>query len=662
MVRMDDFEQEKIERLRRAMYSRSLSDKLKERPRREFAETEPLVGEEWQDEEEGLPQTRVAPRAIGLTRAALWWLLALSVAFFVVALGVFAYYFTIGGGGSAASPGNIDIVISGPPQIAGGEPTKLQIEVANRNKVTLELVDLVITYPEGTRSPIDFQTDFPSQRIALGSIEPGGRRQGTVTAVFAGEGGEAKKVHVELEYRVTGSNAVFVADQEYDLALSTSPLTLSIEGNTQTTSGQPVQFTVNVASNASAPLRDVLVSVSYPFGFTHTSSSPSPVQPGLWALGDFAPGERKSLTINGTLSGESGDQRVFRVNAGTRSSKEATAISSVLASNTYAMQISQAFLQLGVSANKQTGSSVLATPGENVLVSVTYKNNLSTAITDAIVVARLTGVSIDGSTVHSIDGFYRSTDETVLWDKNTTGGVLAELAPGAQGTLSFSFQMPTSEALQGISSPKLSISVNAAGKRISENGVPQSLQSAARQEIKLATDLQLNAQALYYANPFGSSGPMPPKAGSETSYALVFTITNTTNKLTGAKLTATLPPYVRWIGSYAPADQDFVFNQTDGTLTWNVGEVNEGVGVNGNQPRQIAVAIGLTPSTSQIGQQPVLVQNITLTATDAVTGARVTKRTTPDVTTNLAQVGKSSEENIVGTDPGFTPANATVVR
>ncbi len=659
---MEDFEQEKIERLRRAMYSRSLSDKLRERPRRELSDVDPLVGEEWVEHEEGLESTRVAPRAIGYARKALWWFLGLSITFFIVALGFFIYYFTFGAGSAAAAPANIDISISGPPQIAGGEPTKLQIEVTNRNKVPLELADLILTYPEGTRSPLDFQTDFPSQRISLGTIEPGGRRQGTVTAVFSGQSGVAESVKVELEYRVQGSSAIFVAEKDYNLVLSTSPLSLSVDGNTQTISGQPVQFTINVASNASAPMRDVLVQVAYPFGFKYTSASLTPTADGFWAIGDLAPGERKSIQVTGTLSGESGDQRVFRISAGTRPSSEVVTLSNVLASNSYAMQISQTFLGLTVTANKQSGNNVVAAPGENVLVTVAYKNNLSTEITDAIIVARLSGLSIDGSTVHSIDGFYRSTDETVLWDKSTTGGVLASLAPGAQGTLTFSFQMPSTEQLQNIVNPRLAISINAAGKRVSETGVPQSLQSAVRQEVKLATDLQLNAQALYYANPFGSTGPMPPKAGTETTYALVFTITNTTNKLTGAKVTATLPAYVRWIGSYAPASEKLTFNQTDGTFTWDVGEIGENVGVGGNQPRQIAIAIGLTPSTSQIGQQPALVQGVTLTATDAATGGRITKRATPDVTTNLVQVGKSSSDAIVGTDPGFSAANASVVK
>jgi hypothetical protein len=668
-----DHEQEKIERLRRAMYSRSLSGMLKERPRQRLEQTQPLVGEDWVEHGEEVAGTVVAPRTIGLMRKALWWFLGASIIFFIAALAFFGYYFTLGGGSFGASPSNIDIAISGPPQIPGGESTKLQIVVTNRNKIPLELADLVITYPPGTRSPTDFATDFPTQRISLGTIEAGGSRQGTVSAVFAGVEGQSANVKVELEYHIQGSSAIFVASSAYDVTFSSSPITLSLVGNTETVSGQPMQLAMTLASNASAPIKDALLHVDFPFGFTYSSASVSdpsfssnPIvqdsSGATWAVGDINPGGQKTVTMQGVLSGVSGDQRVFNLTAGTRPDVASTSITTTLANSTYSMQISQPFLGLTIGVNNETGGSSIAAPGDAITVTVAYQNNLTTEITNAIIVARLSGIEIDGTTVKSADGFFRSTDDTVLWDKTTTNGELASLAPGAKGSVSFSFQMPASAALQNITNPHLDISVNAAGQRLSETGVPQNLQSASQQSIKLATNLQLNAQGLYYASPFGSSGPMPPTAGTETTYALVFTITNTTNKISNAKVTATLPSYVRWIGSHAPATEDLSFNQADGTFTWNVGDIMPGVGVGSTTPRQLAIAVGFTPSTSQIGQQPVLVQNVMLTGIDAATGASVSLNASPDVTTNLANVSKSSSSVLVGTDPGFSPANATVVK
>ncbi|HEY4522638.1 MAG TPA: hypothetical protein VJH91_03340 [Candidatus Paceibacterota bacterium] len=650
-----DFEKEKIERLRRAMYSRQLSDKLTERPRRDLDETEPTVGEDWVAEETKLAGIRVAPRFIGATRAVLWWALIASVVFFTGAVLFFMYYFTFGGGSNPASPGNIDIVITGPTQVMGGEPTELQIVVTNRNRVPLELADLVVSFPPGTRSVSDFATDLPSLRQPLGTIEPGGRRQGTISAVFASPAGERQDVKVELEYRVAGSNAIFISPQNYTLAFASSPITISVEGNREIISGQPLQFTTTIASNTGAPVKDVLVAIDFPFGFKFTSADPRPAGGNVWAIGDLAPGERKTVQIQGSLSGETGDNRVFRVTAGTRKTTQGTAIETKLGDLAYTVEVSRPFLGLTVNVNKETGAGSVVAPGENVIVTVAYENFLATDITDAIIVARITGMQIDGATVLSSDGFYRSTDGTMLWDKSTTNGSLARLTPGEKGTVSFSFQAPSSDALRNITNPHIDISVNAAGKRLSESGVPQSLQSAAQKSVKLATDLALAVQGLYYANPFGSSGPMPPKAGTETTYALVFTVTNTTNRITNAKMTARLPSYVRYVGICSPRSecdpetQKLVFNQLDGSVTWNLGDIEPGVGLNGKEPRQVAFAVGFTPSTSQIGQAPPLLQDIKLTGTDSATGAPVTK-SPQNITTNISG------------DPGFNAADATVVR
>ena len=83
---------------------------------------------------------------------------------------------------------------------------------------------------------------------------------------------------------------------------------------------------------------------------------------------------------------------------------------------------------------------------------------------------------------------------------------------------------------------------------------------------------------------------------------------------------ATLPPYVRWVGIYSPASEDLTFNQNDSTVTWDIGTIEPGVGMNGAPPRQAAIAIGFTPSTSQIGQEPPLLQVIGFSGVDAATG------------------------------------------
>lgn len=645
-----DHEKEKIERLRRAMYSRTYADKLGPRERRALDEEMSNVPEDWQPHEgpQDVPLDRVMRPQKKPSYPILKLSLLVAAVFFVGAILFFVYYLFFGGASSISSR-NIDIAITGPAEIAGGEPVNLQVTVTNHNREALDEANLVVSYPPGTRlDPASCSES--SCTIALGKIDPGSTAAIKLPAVYQGTAGQRASVHMEVQYTLGGSVATFTASSDYAFVFSSSPLSIAVDGNTETVSGQPMQLTLTVLSNASQPIPDVLLSAVYPFGFRASSVDPQQGADGLWHLGTLKPGDKRQITINGSLSGETGDNRIFQFSAGNKTSATSTGIDTPLSQTQLPITIAQPFLDLALAVNNASGPKAVAvTPGSTVHVDVTYKNNLSTSIENAVVVAKLSGIPINGQQVHSDNGFYRSTDNAVLWDKTTTNGDLTHLDAGATGKLTFTFQVPSTEVLSTVQNPTLVISVNAAGERLGEEGVPQNLQSTVQQKLAVASDLQLRASGIYFTNPFGVTGNMPPAAGLETSYAIVFSITNTTNAIKDARVTAQLPPYVRLIGNhYLPASEKVTFNGSSGAFTWDVGNVDAGAGTNGTQPRQVVIEVGLTPSTSQIGTQPILLQDIKLTGTDSLTGDKVSKAA-ENITTNISG------------DPGFNSSNANVI-
>ena len=160
-----EHEKEKIERLRRAMYSRSLSGKIKEHPRRALSQDRTSPPEDWEKPEQESADTIASPTSAALTRNIFRWFIFALTAFFIGIAVFFAYYFTIGGGSSPSASSNIGISVSGPPNVPGGEKTELQITVSNRNSTALQLADLLITYPAGTRSSTDVASDVLGKRI-----------------------------------------------------------------------------------------------------------------------------------------------------------------------------------------------------------------------------------------------------------------------------------------------------------------------------------------------------------------------------------------------------------------------------------------------------------------------------------------------------------------
>ncbi|MEK7628618.1 MAG: hypothetical protein AAB421_04365 [Patescibacteria group bacterium] len=641
---------EKLRELRQTMYSRALSKGIRTRPRRELKPIDYGVPSEWEDHDAGVSGTTLAPKVIAAANRVLWWSLIGSVVFFIGSAGIFFYYFTVGSGGTVAAPGNIDISVRGPAFVVGGEPAELQISVVNRNQAMLELADLIVKYPDGTRSPTDFITDLPQQRIALGSIEPGGRRQGTVSAVFIGKESARGLVHVELEYRVANSGAIFVAPQEYPFTFSSSPLSLSLEANKEAIPGQRILLTTKVTSGSDTVLKDALLEMEYPFGFTVDSRTPEPAHGDVWELGDIRPGDEKIISVRGTITGQAGDDRTFRARAGTRKLKTNKQTDIVLAESVHRIVIERPFIGLDILVNRITndGQAGVISAGDTVTIGIPWVNNLTTPITNAVIVARLSGLPVAKGSVKTPDGFYRSADNTILFDKSTTRGVLEVLEPGERGTVSFSFQVPPESDIASVREAAVDIAVHAAGKRIAESSVPETLQSSVTKTLKLASNVKLIAQGFYYSNPFGSVGPLPPKVNEETTYAVVLTLLNTSNKIKDAVVTAELPPYVRWIGVYSPAQERITFNSLDGTISWTVGDITQSAGVGTVPPRQVAFAVGFTPSSSQVGQQPEIIRALTFKGVDVFTTA-VTQTDHPAVNTNLLD------------DQGFSALEAAVV-
>lgn len=641
----------KIDRLRTAMYSRKMPSGFGRAERHSLPRLTPDTPDDWVDPDDSaqVSGSTIAPRAIRYTRRALWWLLGISIVFFLAALGAFAWYLA-GGFGPDVRGSNIDIQVDGPLSVVGGEPAELQITVTNRNKSPLQYADLVVTYPPGTRSVTDLSTPLPSQRISLGTVPAGGTRQGTVSAVLVGQGGQQGDINVSVEYQVEGSSAIFTADKDYTFAFGASPVTLAIDSKTEAIPGQPMSLTATVSANASTVLRNVQLTLVPPFGFTLSGATPTPSSPDVWNLGDLRPGDVKQIQLTGILAGQPGDQRTFRFEVGTQSATSTDA-GVPLATESQLVSIAQPFIGLSVAVNgDDSGKPAVITPGQPVTVTVNWQNELDTPISNAVLAASLDGFAIDGTTVQSPDGFYRSSDNTVQWDANTSHGELATLPPHGTGSVSFSFMAPGEADVAALRNPSLNIAIHAAGDRGGEQDVPENLDSSAVRSIRMQTTASVIAQGFHHTIPasFTTDGPLPLKVNQETTYIILWTVSNSTNPLTGAKITAQLPPYVRYTGISSDASgSQLQFDKKNGTVTWNIGDIP--AGATGSQSRQVAFEVGITPSATQVGQTPALVTSQRFSASDAFTGTTLAQAL-PDIST--------SQPN----DPGFNGAEAVVTK
>jgi|TARA_Y100000310_G_scaffold170442_2_gene170619 hypothetical protein len=600
-----------IDELKTKLYSRDESN-VPQRTRRTLREKFYGVQQHWRGktptEEPSMPQKK--------RTSTLKLLLIIASLFFIGSLAISAYLFF--GGSNVVSAENIDIQVEGPVSIGGGDEVSLQISITNQNTVPIELADLLVEYPDGTRAAGDLNTELPRHRESIGTLKPGEVVKKTVRAILFGEEDTELPIVIAVEYRVQGSNAIFFKEETYQITLSSAPIIVSVRSLEEVVSGQDMEFKVTVSSNSDTVIEDVLLKAEYPFGFEFESSSPEPsFDTSIWELGDLPPGGEKTFTITGALVGQDNEERTFRFLSGIQSERNERKLAAAFGTVETHVVVKRPFIGVEVALNGVQTPEIVSAGGKTVRADIAWTNNLPTRVFDGEIEVRLSGAALDKSSVTVDRGFYRSVDNTVIWNRETDSA-LSSIEPGETGRVAFAFAPFGLSSGVVLNNPNITLDVSVGGRRLSDTGVPERVESTATRSVRVATDLVLTSRAVYFAGPFTNVGPLPPKAEQETTYTIIWTATNSSNRVTDAKITSTLPSYVSWKGVVIPGSEDVSFNPVGGIVTWDIGDLPAGSNL-GLATKEVAFQVGILPSISQIGSRPVIVGEQDLSGFDAFT-------------------------------------------
>ncbi|MFA6898379.1 MAG: hypothetical protein WC250_03165, partial [Candidatus Paceibacterota bacterium] len=553
-----------INELERSLYSRKQKTfSIKRRPIMTSSSQGRTVGSDWEHGSE-LPTPKTPKAGLSLS----YKIFIGAVIFFLVAIFTAVFVFT--GGSNVVSNNKIDLNIAGPASIAGGEKLALNLSMGNNNSTTLEDADLIVEYPSGARNPNDLNTELKRARISVGNISAGQVVNQGVESVLFGEENSKQMIKFTLEYRVAGSNAIFYKEKVYDIVISSAPVTVQISSLTEANAGQDVAVSVTVASNSTETLRGVMLSADYPFGFTYKNASPdTSYGKNTWLLGDLAPQSKRTVSFSGTIDGQDGEEKVFRFDVGAQSLTDEKIIGAVFLSVPQTVAIKKPFIGINLSLNGETGDLYATKAGRLIRGDLVWQNNTSEKITALAISVKLDGSALDRSSVSAERGFYRSSDNTIVWDASTVDE-LNSVEPGGTGRLSFGFSaLPTTSSFGSpLINPEISVIVGARGFRSGENNVPEAVDSSLTKRVRVNSNLALISNLYYYSGPFTNTGPLPPKADQETTYTVVWTLNNPTNAVSNVKVTTALPPYVRFVGKVDPDGSDVSFNQLGGQVVW----------------------------------------------------------------------------------------------
>lgn len=638
-MNIDDksFENTRIEKLKKSLYSRNTVDAPTEQ-RSNINPTGVEAPTSW-----GAPKSfeyTVDSMSKGRNNSFFNKFLLISAMVFLASLG--AAYYMFSGGFNTISPNNLDVKIIAPSLVSSGEELPIGLSIINGNKVDLQDVYLTINYPQGTQA-VDSDKLLNHDRISLGTIASGSSVAYSIRAILFGVKDEQKDFNFNIEYKVKGSNATFYKEKVYSLAIGSSPVLLSVDYPKEVNSGQEMIIKINLTSNSSVVLKNALVKIDYPYGFTYERSSIKPIRNNsVWNIGNMSNGDKKTLEIAGIMIGQNQEDKTFKISVGSQSATNGSEIDSSLAESDVTVGIRKSFFDLGVSAGKGVPTKM----GGIVAVNVKWNNTLLEKIVNAKIVATLSGNALDRSRVTAgNNGYYKSIENYVTWDKNGLVD-LASMSPGDGGNVFMNLGTYSNQNSNlPVKNPHVDVHIDISGYRGTSDG--EVVKSESDIVVKLQTIAKFTAKSFRSVGPFVNTGPIPPKAETESTYTITWVITNANNDLSSAIVKAKLPESVSWKGVISPVTEKIAYNPDDRSVTWNVGNVSAGSGYS-TSPKTVSFQIGLTPSLSEVLTTPDLVTDANFSASDSYAGSVVSDQ--------------MSQVNAQTADPNYKSTDSVVVK
>lgn len=542
----------------------------------------------------------------------------------------------------------VAVEITGRAAVEASEETAVTVTLRNISSVTVEEAELALLFPKGAVVRTETGGTAATGRMVqdIGALAPGEERRAAFFVRFFGGEGDEQAVNASVSYRPGGLKARFAASAERRVAITSVPLAVAWDAPDAVAAGETVPIIVRVSSQARAPLEDLWLRLQYPPGFTVQEAVPaaSSTDP-MWKIGVLAPGEEWRLALKASFGSTAGERQSLHAGVGIYREDTKEWIPWRESSREVALASSPFFLE-GVIGDRREG---VINPGDFLSLAVRYRNRSPVPVKNVTVRAALDGAILDTDTLTIGEGGVMDFGtRRIVWGPGGTDA-LREVLPGQGGELHLAVRVRPRPAIQSAADKNLTVRLVT---RIEAASVPEELAGSVLAPedavtLKVATVVLASGRTVYRASPIPNTGPLPPKVGEKTTYAVVWEARNFTNEVENAELRASLPPNVRWEGAVSPRDADVRFDAASGEVRWRLGRVAPGVGVL-TPARVAAFQISVTPADIDAGRSMALTGILRFSGKDAFTGQDIALET-QGVSTQLPQdpLANTSEWTVV---------------
>jgi len=507
------------------------------------------------------------------------------------------------------------------------QEVKYIVKYKNNGNVRLEEPELIFDFPSNS-VPID-GTSLRVVKKADGlgeAIYPGQEMTFTFTARLMGREGEIKEAKANLSYRPKNLKARYTSTTSFTTTIKKVPLNFDFDLFSEIESGKELKFRLNYFSNVDYPLSDLRIIIDYPSGFEFIDSTPKSLEKIEWELGLLNKAGGGRIEILGKLTGEVGEEKVFRAKIGSWKDGEFILLKEV------ARGITIIKPALYITQQINNNPKFVANPGDLLHYEIFFKNIGEEFLTDMFLLATLTGSAFDLVTIQAPEGDFTAGENSIIWDWRRVRD-LQILSPQSEGKIEFWVKLKDEWEIKSPGDKNPEIKTTVFLSQVKEEFVN-----------KVNSKLAISQKGYFNDEIFGNSGPLPPEVGRVTTYTITWQVKNYYNEMKNVKVKATLPKNVNLTGKIFPEEQTdkITFDSQSREIVWNIGELTTGEGVLTSAPN-VSFQISFVPEESLRGQSPELISAPSITGQDGWTG-EIIQAVSSSINTTLPDDSKVSKE------------------
>ncbi len=526
--------------------------------------------------------------------------LVVSVLFFAFAVGVASYMFF--SGEVFVSAENIVIDIEGNEEVSSGDVVELDINIENRNSVALQETRLVFRYPDGASDPDSAGSALGNESHDLGEFPARGTHSEETSFMLFGEEGEEKAFIVEIEYTIDGSDAFFSREKEFPITISDSPVSLSVFGPGTVNATEENEYTLRIRSLAEEVQDDIYINVEHPLNFSFTEL-PAEVSGRTWRMGSLQPGEERDLTFKGVFedtAGEMGRTLSFSVGVG-----QDVAMHSAFTDITVNVEEVPFALLFDIPQNT-------VKPNDTAGGELSWINNSGREFDSGELRLFFSG---GGVAAVSGDGA-EEEDGELVWSTD-------DIDVSENGSVPFSATFAGPEAIT-----ERDVEVRAEFEAETTDGSLRNTEATGT--FFVTAFMGPDGWSSHSNSVFSNRGRIPPEVGRSTDYTVSLVLTTDVGVIEDARMSATLPPAVSFEDERTNGE-NVSFNESARELTWDLGRVEKGAGVD-EPERRIDIQVSFTPDDEHVGHPHDLLRSIIFRGDDEYTGDPL-EYSLPNITT-----------------------------